>query len=123
MKFGKLRSFTPTSPKHKVESLTLTTDDGRQVKLGPGTLQWGDAHTITLDRGPDPALKGKKDGNCNRSACQEPGAYFYNTATRAYYCIACARDIRRWGLMDGFDLFPEFDAELERARAKERARH
>lgn len=38
----------------------------------------------------DPALKGVLNGNCNRAACQEPGAQYYNQSTRAYYCKPCA---------------------------------
>lgn len=44
---------------------------------------------------PDPALKGKKDGNCNRQACQAPGATYFNVGTDAYYCPACACRINR----------------------------
>ncbi len=39
---------------------------------------------------PNPALKGVKGGNCNRSACQQPGATFYNHSTRKHYCPSCA---------------------------------
>lgn len=39
----------------------------------------------------DPALKGVKDGNCNRTACQRPGASWYNRVTQAWYCPHCAR--------------------------------
>jgi len=34
--------------------------------------------------------KGVKGGNCNRTACQAPGAYWFNHSTRAYYCGTCA---------------------------------
>lgn len=44
---------------------------------------------------PDPALKGKKNGNCNRQACQRPVATDYNVATDAYYCEPCGRRINR----------------------------
>lgn len=37
------------------------------------------------------ALKGIQGGNCNRQACQQPGADWYNPTTRAYYCAPCAR--------------------------------
>lgn len=42
---------------------------------------------------PDPTLKGIKDGNCNVTACQRPGATFFNKSTRKYYCRACAKEI------------------------------
>lgn len=40
---------------------------------------------------PDPALKGKKGGNCNRTACQAPGAFAWSLNNHAYYCDACAK--------------------------------
>ena len=43
---------------------------------------------------PDPNLKGKEGANCNRTACQSPGAYFYNWSTRAWYCRRCAEMIQ-----------------------------
>ena len=30
--------------------------------------------------------KGKKGGRCNLTACQQPGAWYFNKSTRAYYC-------------------------------------
>jgi len=41
----------------------------------------------------DPALKGVKNGNCNRTACQVEGADHYSVWTQAYYCKSCARMI------------------------------
>jgi hypothetical protein len=35
--------------------------------------------------------KGLKGGSCNRTACQAPGAMWFNHSTRAYYCQWCAR--------------------------------
>lgn len=34
--------------------------------------------------------KGQMNGHCNRQACQEPRAVFYNTGTDSYYCPHCA---------------------------------
>lgn len=45
---------------------------------------------------PAPALKadkGLKNGSCNRTACQEPGASFFNRSTKMYYCEGCAATI------------------------------
>jgi hypothetical protein len=44
------------------------------------------------------ALKGRFDGNCNRTACQEPikGRNWWNDGTRAYYCTRCAHLINDW---------------------------
>jgi len=38
----------------------------------------------------NPELKGVKGGNCNREACQKPGAVWFNHSTHAYYCPSCA---------------------------------
>lgn len=40
-------------------------------------------------------LKGAEGGNCNRTACQQPGAVWYNESTRLYYCRNCAIDIQQ----------------------------
>lgn len=34
--------------------------------------------------------KGLRNGSCNRTACQAPGATWYNLSTRAWYCGECA---------------------------------
>lgn len=63
--------------------------------------------------------KGKLNGRCNRTACQRPGATWFNTSTRAYYCAACARDITRFTKRaDGFHIcFPTLgSADLDRGR-------
>lgn len=44
-------------------------------------------------QGPDKPDKGWRGGSCNRTDCQQPGATFYNTSTRRWYCPACARKI------------------------------
>ncbi len=64
------------------------------------------------------ALKGKRAGNCNVTACQRPHAYFYNNVTNAYYCLDCAIDIRPSGLNcdPPFDLFPGFETQAEELR-------
>lgn len=44
---------------------------------------------------PDPKLKGVKGGNCNRTACQAPGAFAWSMNNHAYYCDDCARMLNR----------------------------
>ena len=44
---------------------------------------------------PDPKLKGQLGGNCNRTACQAPGAFAWSMNNRAYYCDDCARMLNR----------------------------
>jgi len=63
---------------------------------------------------PDPKLKGVKDGNCNRTACQAPNAIWWNTGTRAYYCRSCAiaiqrseNDFSRGAKKEPFQIFPD----------------
>lgn len=37
--------------------------------------------------------KGIKGGSCNVTACQKPGAYYFNKSTEKYYCKECADEI------------------------------
>jgi hypothetical protein len=36
---------------------------------------------------------GTYGGLCNRTACREEGAKWWNTSTRKYYCVMCASKI------------------------------
>jgi hypothetical protein len=49
--------------------------------------------------------KGFFKGSCNRTACQAPGATWYNHSTRVYYCPACARLINSVNVSDALRLF------------------
>lgn len=51
--------------------------------------------------GPNKADKGKRLGSCNVTACQRPGAYWYNKVMKAWYCTSCAREINYRPLDDG----------------------
>jgi hypothetical protein len=57
---------------------------------------------------PNKPDKGKMNGSCNRTACQRPGANWFNTSTRVYYCEPCARGITDFAKQrDGFHIcFP-----------------
>jgi hypothetical protein len=57
------------------------------------------------DATPDPALKGKRNGNCNREACQLPGAIGYNYSTRAWYCPRCTKLINEATRHDSMRLY------------------
>ncbi len=50
--------------------------------------------------------KGKKGGKCNVTACQKPGANYYNKSTQKYYCADCAEEIN-WigGRRDTMELY------------------
>lgn len=37
--------------------------------------------------------KGKEGGSCNVTACQRPGAIWYNHGSYAWYCPACRQQI------------------------------
>ena len=52
-------------------------------------------------------LKGKYQGNCNRTACQRPGAIWYNHSTRKYYCISCAHELNydRFNKADSMNMY------------------
>jgi hypothetical protein len=48
---------------------------------------------------------GAKGGLCYRTACRLPGATWYNSSTRAYYCADCARQINEFSeRVDGYAL-------------------
>lgn len=49
--------------------------------------------------------KGLYDGRCNRMACQQPGAVWYNHSTRKYYCEECAHELNRYNRRDSMELF------------------
>lgn len=71
------------------------------LERNPQPLDWGNP---TLK--PDKGLKG---GSCNRTACQAPGAVYFNHSTEKYYCRRCAEDLNianRWDAMKmyGHDL-------------------
>lgn len=50
------------------------------------------------------ALKGTYLGNCNLTACQRPGATWWNFGSRSWYCRSCAlmlnRENARWVQQD-----------------------
>lgn len=61
--------------------------------------------------------KGTFNGECNRTACPNHGAVWFNHSTRAFYCIDCAALLNYANKVDahrlfGHDLctqqFPEF---------------
>lgn len=45
-------------------------------------------------------VKGERGGLCNRTACQKPPAYWFNSSTRAYYCNDCAQLINKANFVD-----------------------
>ena len=62
------------------------------------TLRCKTCYQYTPDRcicGKDVALKGIKNGNCNRLTCQHPGATWFNKGSAKYYCSACANSINQ----------------------------
>ncbi len=50
------------------------------------------------------ALKGTYQGNCNRTACQSPGAVWWNRGSYSWYCRECAlmlnKDNAPWVMKD-----------------------
>lgn len=42
---------------------------------------------------PEKPDKGQEGGSCNRRACQDPGAIWFNHGSHAWYCDRCRRDI------------------------------
>ena len=40
--------------------------------------------------------KGEYNCECNRTACKNKHAIFYNHSTKKYYCGSCAYEINKW---------------------------
>ena len=77
-------------------AMSTTTNDRSQEaadQIGAAMTRVRDRHTP--HSGPNKEDKGHKGGSCNRTACQQPGAYWFNHSTRAYYCTPCARMLNR----------------------------
>lgn len=49
--------------------------------------------------------KGLKFGSCNRTACQAPGANYYNHTMHAYYCKECALLLNKINHTMAMDLY------------------
>lgn len=62
-----------------------------------------------------PEAKGKFQGLCNVRACLAPGAVFYNSGSRAYYCRECALAIHDASRMN-LDWMHERMIQLETTR-------
>lgn len=52
--------------------------------------------------------KGEKFGSCNRTACQKPGANWFNHSTRKYYCEDCAIDLNFHNADLSIDMFGHY---------------
>jgi hypothetical protein len=86
--------------------MAYTTVHGKLIKVGKSRLTNSAAiFNHRFESAKNAELKGKRDGNCNVSACQKHGATWFNTAMRAYYCEDCADDINYWSNHDsGHDI-------------------
>ncbi|MBX4188234.1 MAG: hypothetical protein KW793_03830 [Candidatus Doudnabacteria bacterium] len=49
--------------------------------------------------------KGQYMGECNRTACTDTPAEYYNHSTRMYYCETCARSINYHNRADAMRMF------------------
>jgi len=58
---------------------------------------------LGLDQAND--VKGASNGLCNRTACQSPGATWYNHSTLKYYCKSCALDLNHENKYDAQRMF------------------
>lgn len=47
-------------------------------------------HDAMIERAATNVQKGKRGGDCNRTACQRPHAWWYNKTMQAFYCADCA---------------------------------
>ncbi len=49
--------------------------------------------------------KGAECGQCNRTACSNSGARWFNHSTKKYYCTPCAQLINGYNHADAMRLF------------------
>ena len=56
-------------------------------------------------RGLSKGLKGEYNGICNRTACQQPGATFFNHSTLKFYCPSCAHTINEYNRAEAMTYF------------------
>jgi hypothetical protein len=106
------RAFNPTQPRVNFGSFS-SSKTVSVTRVNP-------IDEPSHEDGKDPALKGIEGGNCNRTACQKPRAFFLNSSTRKYYCIECAIDIGCFALrtrQDPMDIYPTFDEDMARYEA------
>lgn len=57
-------------------------------KAGRGSVL--EQHDAMYEKAKTNAAKGKRGGDCNRTQCQRPNAWWYNKTMQAYYCADCA---------------------------------
>lgn len=50
-------------------------------------------------------MKGDHNELCNRTACSNRPATYYNHSTQKYYCISCAARINEYNATDALRLF------------------
>jgi len=50
-------------------------------------------------------MKGEYNQECNRTACNNSAAVYYNHSTEKYYCKSCAMEINFWNKSDAMRLF------------------
>ena len=50
-------------------------------------------------------MKGQYNGICNRTACSNTSAVFYNYSTKMYYCPSCAKLINDANHVDAMRLY------------------
>ena len=49
--------------------------------------------------------KGRHNGSCNRTACQKPGATWFNHCTYRYYCPECAELLNKVNRRESMSAF------------------
>lgn len=50
-------------------------------------------------------MKGEFNQECNRTACNNQNAVYYNLSTEKYYCRSCATEINYWNRADAMRLY------------------
>lgn len=65
-------------------------------------------------------MKGQElNGECNRTACTNKKAFYWNTVTLAFYCPSCAHEISKWNKENIFIVKNKQDASNQNKTATE----
>lgn len=76
---------------------------GRTNNVGPYKLAVDSSMAFVQPDKPElKADKGKRAGSCNRTACQKPGAYWWNRGSYSWYCTTCAHMLNTANRSDPF---------------------
>ena len=86
--------------------LGLTGQTHRNAQIATSASERGNSRSA-LER--SDVGKGEHEGECNRKACKNRPAVYFNKATEKYYCKPCATRINELNRADCLRLYGEED--------------